>query len=102
MPRSLEDWEPVLRWIAAIGHPTRMTILATLATGEKTISQLTQACRAEMMTLYFHLRILRKVGLVAQMRRGGFLRFRHLCAAVSGVDLILTHESGVRVIMPLE
>jgi ArsR family transcriptional regulator len=89
-------------WLAALGEPTRLAILRTLATGEKTVTQLAVACEVEIVNASHHLSILKDCGLVAVERDGRFRRYRLVGATTKGNTLTLTHASGVKVSIPID
>jgi len=101
MGRKAKDWNNAAAWLGAIGEPTRLTILITLTTADKSTSELARFLRDEMETIMFHVGILRKVGLVTWDKDGRPWRCRLRGATVIGNELILTHESGIRVFLPL-
>ena len=88
-------------WLAAFGEPTRLAILRTLATGERTVTQLAVACGVEMVNASHHLGQLRQIGLVTAERDGRFVRYSLVGGTVNGTTLTLAHESGAQVVIPL-
>jgi len=89
-------------WVAAFGEPTRLRILRTLATGDKTVTVLARIVGSEIVNVSHHLGILKAAGLVAVERDGRFMRYTLASEAVAtATQLQMTHESGTKVIIPL-
>jgi len=101
MKRSVEDLRAEADWLAAIGEPTRLTIIRTLAIGEKTVTELAKACKSEVVNVSHHLGVMRAAGLVKCDRDGRFMRYSLLGASATATELELTHPSGTRTIVPL-
>jgi DNA-binding transcriptional ArsR family regulator len=53
---------------AALADPTRRAILASLATGERTVTELAEPFDMSMPAISKHLRVLERAGLVARGR----------------------------------
>jgi DNA-binding transcriptional ArsR family regulator len=83
--RSLNSawWSARARVMKALGHPTRLFLVDTLAGGERCVCELTALVGADISTVSKHLATLRAAGLVADERRGNqvFYRLRLPCAA---------------------
>jgi DNA-binding transcriptional ArsR family regulator len=58
------------RTFAALADPTRRTILANLAEGERCVTDLAKPHRMSLPAISKHLRVLEKAGLVRRQRRG--------------------------------
>ena len=99
MPTTTQKAEAA--WLAAFGDPTRLALIRVLATGEKTVTKLAEACEVEIVNTSHHLSILKDCGLVTVERDGRFMRYNLVGATVSGTTLTLTYESGARVLIPL-
>ena len=54
--------------LAALADPTRRAILARLATGEATVSQLAEPFDISLPAISRHLKVLQKAGLISQGR----------------------------------
>lgn len=54
---------------AALADPTRRAILARLATGEATVSELAEPFAMSLPAVTKHLKVLQRAGLVSQSRR---------------------------------
>lgn len=81
----------------ALGDPTRLSIMRSLKTGEKTVQELVASTDWTQPNVSRHLSILAQAGLVARTKQGAFVRYRvadprifHLCEGVWGhVDRLL-------------
>jgi len=60
--------DPLSTTLAALADPTRRAILARLATGEATVSQLADPFDISLPAISRHLKVLQKAGLIAQGR----------------------------------
>lgn len=60
----------VIDVFSAIGHPRRRTLISTLATGDKRVSDLVDTLNLSQSTVSEHLSVLRSVGLVNSERQG--------------------------------
>lgn len=60
----------------ALGHPTRLRLLAMLAGGPLCVCQLTAVVRQATSTVSGHLLELRRAGLVAEEKRGKWVEYR--------------------------
>jgi DNA-binding transcriptional ArsR family regulator len=58
------------RTFAALADPTRRSILANLAEGERCVTDLAKPHRMSLPAISKHLRVLEKAGLVRRQRRG--------------------------------
>jgi DNA-binding transcriptional ArsR family regulator len=54
--------------LSALADPTRRAILAQLATGEATVSQLAEPFEISLPAISRHLKVLQKAGLISQGR----------------------------------
>jgi ArsR family transcriptional regulator len=57
-------------------HPTRIALLEALGSGERSVSELVEACGVPQPTVSQHLAVLRQVGVVATRRIGTSVRYR--------------------------
>ncbi len=101
MARSATDPKTEAAWLAAFGDPIRLTILRFLASGEKIVTQLAKECQVEMANISHHLGLLKDVGLVTVERDGRFMRYSLVGVKATANALEMTHESGAKVIIPL-
>ena len=69
----------------ALGHPSRLLIIDTLADGEQCVSQLTKKLGCDSSTASNHLAVLRNVGLVLDDKRGQQVFYRLGAECVSKV-----------------
>ncbi|HEU4332844.1 MAG TPA: metalloregulator ArsR/SmtB family transcription factor [Lapillicoccus sp.] len=66
MPTDVDD--PLTRTFAALADPTRRAMLARLATGEATVSQLAEPFAVSLPAISQHLKVLERAGLVVRTR----------------------------------
>ena len=64
--------DPLSSTFAALADPTRRAILARLALGETSVTELAQPFRMSMPAVSKHLKVLESAELVARERRGSF------------------------------
>ncbi len=88
-------------WLAALGEPTRLSLLCVLATGQMTVTQLASAIQVEIVNVSHHLGLLKAVGLVTSERDGRHMLYSLSGAKATAVALELSHASGVKVHIPL-
>lgn len=69
---SLDDDERLSATFSALAHPTRRAILARLAEGEASVSELSEPFDATMPAISRHLRVLEGAGLIVQGRRAQY------------------------------
>jgi len=80
------DMEQLLSALRAAGEPTRLRILAILALGELTVSELTQVLSQSQPRISRHLKLLADAGLVQRYPEGSWVFYRlHEGTHVSGV-----------------
>ena len=102
MPLTKNNPRGPAEWLAAIDEPTRLTVLRTLATGAKTVTELARACGTEIVNVSRHLNRMKGTGLVTAERNGRYTRYVLVGATATATLLELTHGSGVKVAIPLE
>lgn len=100
-PVTAKQLRAQAEWISALGEPTRLTIVRALATGEKIVTELAMIAKSEMVNVSHHLSIMKAAGVVSVKRDGRFMRYSLVGATATAVQLVLTHESGVRVVIAL-
>lgn len=61
--------DPLSATFAALADPTRRAILARLAAGETTVSELAQPFEMSMPAVTKHLKVLQRAGLITQTRQ---------------------------------
>ena len=64
------------RIIKALAHPTRLFIVEELARGERCVCELTDLIGVEMPTVSRHLSQLKRVGILADEKRGSLVYYR--------------------------
>lgn len=65
--------DTVSRTLKALAHPQRLLILCTLATGEKTVGDIEEACEASQSAVSQFINRMRLEGLVSSEKRGSFV-----------------------------
>ncbi len=60
----------------ALGDPKRLCVLETLATGERSVSELSQDVGCQVPNMSQHLAVLRSAGLVITRRQGSTIYYR--------------------------
>lgn len=70
------DVETMAELLKAVGEPTRLRILALLAKGDLTVSDLTQVLGQSQPRVSRHLRLLAEAGLVSRYQEGSWAWFR--------------------------
>jgi DNA-binding transcriptional ArsR family regulator len=60
--------DPLSRTFSALADPTRRAILASLAGGEKSVTELAQPFRMSMPGISKHLKVLERAGLISRGR----------------------------------
>ncbi len=88
-------------WLSAFGEPTRVAIVRALASGERCVTELAKLVGVEIPNASIHLKVMREVGLVEGKRNGRFVLYSLLGATATATEIVLTHESGVMVTLPL-
>lgn len=72
-PRTLAASAAVFR---ALGHPTRVMVVAAIGEGERCVQELTDRAGCDMSTMSNHLAVLRHAGVVSCERRGSNVFYR--------------------------
>ena len=65
--------DTVSQVLKALAHPQRLLILCTLATGEKTVGEIEEACGASQSAVSQFINRMRLEGLVSSEKRGSFV-----------------------------
>jgi DNA-binding transcriptional ArsR family regulator len=99
--RPTNDPRSAAEWLCTIGEPTRLAILRHLSAGGMTVTEIARACGAEIVNISHHLNIMKQIGLLTAERDGRFQRYTLVGAKTTATLLELTHESGIRVVIPL-
>jgi len=69
-------YEVRARVIKAMGHPTRLFIVDTLAKKEHCVCELTDMIGADVSTVSKHLSVLKNAGIVEDEKRGSMVFYR--------------------------
>ena len=69
------DLEVTAARLAALGDPTRLRIMRTLAAGELCVCRLRDAVPVPANLLSYHLKVLRDTGLIRGTRRGRWVDY---------------------------
>jgi ArsR family transcriptional regulator, arsenate/arsenite/antimonite-responsive transcriptional repressor len=77
--------ESTTRAFAALGDPTRLRILTTLASEPRCVCDLQEAIGVAPNLLSYHLKVLREAGLVTATRRGRWIDYRLRRRAVAAL-----------------
>ena len=77
--------------LSALADPTRRAILARLALGETTVTELAAPFKMSMPAVSKHLKVLEKAGLITRGREAQWRPCRIEPAALKGVDEWLEH-----------
>lgn len=67
---------PAAEVFKALGHPTRLMVVATLGQGERCVCDLTEFAGCDISTMSNHLAVLRSAGLVSAERRASRVFYR--------------------------
>jgi DNA-binding transcriptional ArsR family regulator len=71
---------------AALADPTRRAILARLATGERSVSELAEPFNMTLPAVSKHLRVLERAGLIARRREAQWHHCRLVPAPIKAVN----------------
>ena len=74
----------------ALADPTRRAILSRLATGEATVKELAQPFAMSLPAVSRHLKVLREAGLIDSERRGTWVYYRRVPAALERMAGLLS------------
>ncbi len=80
----------VASWLAAFAEPTRIEIVKELATGNKSVTELSRNLRKEIVNVSHHLSVMREAGLVTDTKIGRFVVYTLNGFATDGKTLTLT------------
>ena len=93
------DWATDLaRMFKALGDPVRLRMLSIIAShqgGESCVCDISPAFDLSQPTISHHLKVLREAGLLDCERRGTWVYYRVLPAALEQLSAVLATESGV-------
>lgn len=87
LPNASDELTPYLKpdLFRALGDPTRLTLLARLATspGASTVTELSSCCGVHLSGVSRHLKILNDAGLVEAERQGREMLYRLDCLSLA-------------------
>ncbi|MCX2966166.1 MULTISPECIES: ArsR/SmtB family transcription factor [Mycobacteriales] len=93
------DWAGDLaRMFKALGDPVRLRMLSMIAShqgGESCVCDISPAFDLSQPTISHHLKVLREAGLLDCERRGTWVYYRVIPAALEQLSAVLATESGV-------
>jgi ArsR family transcriptional regulator len=93
------DWAGDLaRMFKALGDPVRLRMLSLIAShqgGESCVCDISPAFDLSQPTISHHLKVLREAGLLDCERRGTWVYYRVIPAALEQLSAVLATESGV-------
>ncbi|WAL49787.1 ArsR/SmtB family transcription factor [Rhodococcus pyridinivorans] len=93
------DWAGDLaRMFKALGDPVRLRMLSIIAShqgGESCVCDISPAFDLSQPTISHHLKVLREAGLLDCERRGTWVYYRVIPAALEQLSAVLATESGV-------
>jgi DNA-binding transcriptional ArsR family regulator len=79
--------------LKSFAHPSRLLIIEMLEKGPLCVGELTEAIGADITTVSKHLSVLKRAGLVKDVKHGTFSEYSLICGCVSHfIDCI---ESGM-------
>src|SRR6187549_3759719 len=85
--------DPLSTTFGALADPTRRAILARLARGEATVTELAQPFQVSLPAISKHLRVLEAAGLLARQKQGRIHRCRLVAAPLhDAAQWLLFHE----------
>ncbi|MFD6096183.1 ArsR/SmtB family transcription factor [Nocardiopsis flavescens] len=96
-PLDPEEAVELARVFKALGDPVRLRLLsmiASQASGEVCVCDLTPAFDLAQPTISHHLKLLREAGLIAAERRGTWVYYRLLPAATDRLAAVLTRRTA--------
>ncbi|MEZ5152917.1 ArsR/SmtB family transcription factor [Rhodococcus zopfii] len=93
------DWASDLaRMFKALGDPVRLRMLSLIAShenGESCVCDISPAFALSQPTISHHLKVLREAGLLDCERRGTWVYYRVIPAALAQLSAVLSSEVGV-------
>ncbi len=94
------------RVIKALGHPSRIFMVARLSEGDASVGELVEAIGADVSTVSKHLSIMRQAGLLADRKEGNRVLYTLRCPCIMQFihcidDVVLEEaERGLACILP--
>ena len=98
------DLTTLMRWLRAVGEPSRLRLLARCAEGALSVSDLARTLGQSEPRVSRHLKILREAGLITRLREGQWVEYRlaatpeaasfvrGLLAQADPADPVLSHD----------
>ncbi|HCM26842.1 MAG TPA: transcriptional regulator [Treponema sp.] len=80
LERSLA--EARARVIKALGHPSRIYMVARLSAGDASVGELVEAVGADVSTVSKHLTVLRQAGLLSDRKEGSRVLYTLRCPCI--------------------
>jgi DNA-binding transcriptional ArsR family regulator len=84
MLTGINGFEQRARVLKAMAHPSRLLMIDELSRGERCVCDLTRLVGADISTVSKHLAVLKRVGIVADERRGQQVFYRLKVPCVLG------------------
>ncbi len=97
-PLSMEQAEQVAPLLKALADPVRLRLLSLIGAhdgGEACVCDLTGAFDVTAPTISHHLKVLREAGLIAADRRGTWIYYRLVPAAMADLAGLFTPDLAV-------
>lgn len=97
-PLSSDLAGDLARMFKALGDPVRLRMLSLIASregGETCVCDISPAFDLSQPTISHHLKVLREAGLLDCERRGTWVYYRVIPAALEQLSALLSTESGV-------
>lgn len=94
------ECEPLARMFKALGDPVRLRLLSLIAShagGEACVCDISGTFDLSQPTISHHLKSLRSAGLLDSERRGSWVYYRVIPAALEQLSLILHIDGGAAV-----
>lgn len=94
------------RVIKAMGHPSRIYMVARLAEGDASVGELVEAIGSDVSTVSKHLAVLRQAGLLSDRKKGSRVLYTLRCPCIMEFihcvdDVILRDaERGLSCVLP--
>jgi DNA-binding transcriptional ArsR family regulator len=82
MTKDLQQAELKADVLKALGHPTRLMIVESLAKGERCVCELNELFEADHSTISKHLTVLKQAGLVSDRKDGLKVYYKLECPCI--------------------
>ena len=87
-------------FLAAVGEPTRLRIVRTLAGGARNVTEIATALNVEIVNISHHLGVMRTAGVVSDEKDGRFVLYKLVSSEATAGELTV-HGPGVSVSLSL-